>query len=156
MNEISLARAVVQDPRTAVVYDTASPLYRFLHRQVTRVKAVLAQRGRPLFPAAVERLLRKRYVQRYVHRGRHRMQPGQKMETRVRDAQGNDTGQRFYWTPEPTLRQKIALVRSQRAARRNLAKAWMHTGAFPVLEDSGWIMRQRQAQRIAEYAEALK
>lgn len=141
---MSTCTDLVHVPSTATVYDSASPVYRFLHRQVSRLKAVLAQRGLPA-PLA-----------RYVYKGRHHVKPGDAMETRVRDAEGNDTGERFHWVAEPTLRQKIALVRAQRAARRNLAKAWMHTGAFPVLEDSGWIMRHRQGERLAVYAEAMK
>lgn len=151
MNQISLSRAVVHVPAQVTVYDTASPLYRFLHRQVSRVRAVLVQKGRPKLSPRMENL-----IKRYRHKGRHRTAPGQQMETRVRDAAGNDTGQRFYWTPAPTFRQKISHVRAQRAARRNLAAAWMHTGAFPVIEDTGWILRQRQAQKLAVYAEAMQ
>lgn len=132
---MSTCTELVHVPRTTTVYDSASPLYRFLHRRASRLKAALM---------------------RYTYRGRHHVKPGDAMETRVRDAEGNDTGERFHWVAEPSLRQKIAHVRAQRAARRDLAKAWMHTGAFPVLEDTGWIMRQRQAQRLAVYAEAMK
>lgn len=150
-NTISLAHAVPAQP---TVYDSASPVYRFLHRQWSRVRAVFAQKG---LPAPLERFFARRKAQPVVeYQGRHRREPGQELETRVRDAQGNDTGERVYWTPQPTLREKIALARSQRARRRDLSRAWMHTGAFPVLEDSGWIMRRRQAQRIAEYAEVMK
>ena len=35
---------LVHVPRTTTVYDSASPLYRFLHRQISRVRAVLALR----------------------------------------------------------------------------------------------------------------
>ena len=139
---------LVHVPRVPVTVDTRSRLYRFLHRQVCRAKAVFAQQG---LPAPLEKIL-----DRYRYTGRHHKKPGDKMETRVRDAQGRDTGERFHWVEEPTLRQKIAQARSQRARRRNLAAAWMHTGAFPVLEDQGWILRQRQAQRFASYAEAMQ
>lgn len=154
MNEISIARAVVHVPRTETVYDTASPVYRFLHRQWSRFRAVMAQKG---LPEPLERLLAKRKPQPVVeYQGRHRREPGQELETRIITADGTDTGQRLYWTPEPTLREKIAHARAQRAARRSLSAAWMHTGAFPVLEDTGWILRQRQAQKLAVYAEAMQ
>lgn len=153
-NTISLSRAVVHVPAEPVVYDTASPAFRFLHRQWSRFRAVIAQKG---LPEPLERLLAKRKPQPVVeYQGRHRREPGQELETRIIAADGTDTGQRLYWTPEPTLRDKIAHARAQRAARRNLAAAWMHTGAFPVLEDTGWILRQRQAQRLAPFAEVLR
>lgn len=141
---MSTCTDLVHVPSTATVYDSASPVYRFLHRQWTRLRAVLAQKGLPA-PLA-----------RYAYKGRHFVKPGESQNTRVRDAQGVDNGERVVWTPEPTLRQKIALARAQRARRRDLSRAWMHTGAFPVLEDSGWIMRHRQGERLAVYAEAMK
>lgn len=141
---------LVHVPRVPAVADPRGPLYRFLHRQVCLLKAVLVQKGRPHLFAPLERWLTapKPVVEEY--QGRHRREPGQALETRVIAADGTDTGQRYYWTPEPTFRDKIAQVRAQRAARRNLAAAWMHTGAFPVLEDRGWVMRQRQANRLVK------
>lgn len=146
MNEISLAHAVVHVPRTETVYDTASPAYRFLHKQWSRLRAVMAQKG---LPEPLERFLARRRAQPVVeYQGRHRREPGQRLETRIIAADGTDTGQRQYWTPEPTLREKIAQARAQRRARRSRAAVWQHTGAFPVLENHGWIMRERQLKRI--------
>src|SRR5688500_15085273 len=91
---ISTSTALVHVPREAVVYDSASPLYRFLHKQVSKVKAVLSQKG---LPAPIAKI-----VSRYTYKGRHFQKPGEPQETRVRDAQGNDNGQRFQWVSEPT------------------------------------------------------
>lgn len=144
MNTPTMSNELVHVPAQPVVYDTASPVYRFLHRLVCRVKAVVMSKGLP------------KPLARYGYRGRHHMKPGEQQSTRILDAAGNDTGNRMVWAPEPTLRQKIRDARSQRARRRDLAAAWMHTGAFPVIEDSGWILRQRQGRRLAVYAEAMK
>lgn len=141
---------LVHVPAQPVVYDTASRTFRLLHRAWTKLRAVLVQQGRPrLFPAA------ERFVARRTYKGRHHIKPGEPLNTRLRDAEGHDNGERIQWTPEPTIRQKIALARAQRARRRDLSKAWMHTGAFPVLEEPGWVMRTRKINQIKHLERVL-
>lgn len=119
---------LVHVPRTSTVYDSASPLYRFLHRQFSRVRAVLAQKGLPA-PLA-----------RYTYKGRHHTKPGEPLETRI-VVDGKDTGQRFHWT-EPTLRQRI---RTARAQRRQTVRMPLHeTAAYPTIkwrEEDSWSWR---------------
>ena len=116
---------LVHVPRTTTVYDSASPLYRFLHRQITRVRAVFAQKGRPVLPDAVERV-----IARYTYKGRHHTTPGEPLETRI-VVDGKDTGDRFHWT-EPTLRQRISETRRNR--RQKVRMPLHDTGAYPTVQ----------------------
>lgn len=125
MNTPTMSTELVHVPAEPVVYDAASPVYRFLHKQWSRFRAVLAQKGLPA-PLA-----------RYAYRARHKVQPGQKFQTRIVE-EGKDTGQRFEWT-EPTLRERI---RQARAQRRQTVRTPMHdTAAYPTIkwrEEDSW------------------
>jgi hypothetical protein len=127
MNEISISRAVVHTPARAVVYDSASPFYRFLHRQWSRFRAVLAQKGRPTLPAPAERILA-----RYAYQGKRRAVPGSTAETRVHAGTPQETRTTVVIPGSPSLRQRIKQARVQR--RRQVRMPLHETAAYAVVE----------------------
>jgi hypothetical protein len=127
MSEISISKAVVHAPARAVVYDTASPVYRFLHRQWSRFRAVLAQKGRPTLPTAAERFLK-----RYEYTGKHQAVPGATAETRVHAGTPQESRVNVVIPGTPSLRERIRQVRKQR--RQQIRMPLHETAAYAVVE----------------------